>query len=93
MSKSLLLAVTASLLVTQPALADETLTMAQAVSFSLAHNPNFRAAGRAVEAAASREVQAAAWPNPNLSLMVDQVPFKNPGGGNYIQFTDRNTWL
>lgn len=84
MSKSVLFAVAASLLVVQAALADETLTMAQAVSLSLANNPSFRAARRTVEAAASREIQAAAWPNPNVSLMVDQVPFKNPGGGNYM---------
>lgn len=55
-----------------------------AVSMAIAHNPEIRAADRALDAARARLTQAEAWPNPNLTVMADQIPLTNPVGGNYM---------
>jgi cobalt-zinc-cadmium efflux system outer membrane protein len=67
-----------------PAWAIPPLTLAEAIDRAVAHNPRLKAVERAIEAARAREVEAAAGPNPNVSLVVDQVPFNNPIAGNFL---------
>lgn len=67
-----------------PAIAQGAIAMPEAVRLALSQNPEIKAAERQIEAARAREVQAATLPNPNLSLMVDQVPVTNPAAGNYM---------
>lgn len=64
--------------------AEEALPLPAAIARGLAAHPRLRAARRQVEAARAREVQAAAGPNPNLAVAIDQVPFANPAAGNYM---------
>lgn len=77
------LALTLSLLAS-PAMAQEPLTARKAVDLAIAENPRMRAAERQIEAARARETQAAALPNPNLSLQAEEVPVSNPGGGTFL---------
>ncbi|MFN3429412.1 MAG: TolC family protein [Candidatus Sericytochromatia bacterium] len=67
-----------------PAWAQEALSLAEAVRRAEANHPAIRAAERAIDAARAREAQVVAPPNPNLSLVVDQVPIPDPVGGNYM---------
>lgn len=67
-----------------PVLAQEKISLSEAIAISLSNHPQLMAAVSRVEAAKGREVQAAALPNPNLSLMIDQVPFNAPGNGNFM---------
>jgi cobalt-zinc-cadmium efflux system outer membrane protein len=60
------------------------LDQAGAVARALAQHPQVRAAQARVEAARARQIQAAALPNPNLLMAVDQVPLANPGAGNFM---------
>ena len=71
-------------LVASPSMAQEPLTVRKAVDLALAENPRMRAAERQIEAARARETQAAALPNPNLSLQAEEVPISNPGGGTFL---------
>ena len=65
-------------------MAQEPLTARNAVELAIAENPRMRAAERQIEAARARETQAAALPNPNLSLQAEEVPVSNPGGGTFL---------
>lgn len=65
-------------------LAAAPLDQAGAVERALAQHPEVRAAEARVAAAKAREVQAAAAPNPNLLVAVDQVPFGAPTQGNFM---------
>jgi cobalt-zinc-cadmium efflux system outer membrane protein len=65
-------------------MAAESLTLREAVETALTVNPQLRAAERQIEAARARETQANALPNPNLTLIVDQVPVPDPIDGNYM---------
>lgn len=67
-----------------PGLAAESLTLDEAVETALRVNPQLKAADRQIEAARARETQASALPNPNLTLIVDQVPIPDPIDGNYM---------
>lgn len=67
-----------------PGLAAESLTLDEAVDTALRVNPQLKAADRQIEAARARETQASALPNPNLTLIVDQVPIPDPIDGNYM---------
>lgn len=67
-----------------PALGAEVLSLRGAVALGLEANPEVRVARYAVEAAQARETRAAAWPNPNVSLLIDQVPLGSPQNGNYM---------
>ncbi|MDB5100557.1 MAG: hypothetical protein JWM80_4978 [Cyanobacteria bacterium RYN_339] len=60
------------------------LDQAGAVGRALAHHPQLRAAEARVAAARARQVQAAAAPNPNFLLAVDQVPIADPREGNFM---------
>ncbi len=60
------------------------MSLPAAIAQGLATHPRLRAAQRLVEAGRAREVQAGAALNPNLSVSIDQVPFNNPGSGNYM---------
>lgn len=60
------------------------LTLAAAIATAAATNPQARAALASVQAARAREVQAGALPNPNMALIVDQVPLNSPGDGNFM---------
>lgn len=71
-------------LLASPAMAQESLTARKAVDLAIAENPRMRAAERQIEAARARETQAAALPNPNLSLQAEEVPVSNPGGGTFL---------
>ncbi|MNS04990.1 Cobalt-zinc-cadmium resistance protein CzcC precursor [compost metagenome] len=71
-------------LLASPAIAEAPLAMPEAVQLALHQNPEVRAAERQIEAARAREVQAATLPNPNLSLVIDQVPVMSPAAGNYM---------
>lgn len=67
-----------------PAAAADMLSLREAVASGLARNPEVQAARYAVEAARARETRASAWPNPNVSLLIDQVPLGSPANGNYM---------
>lgn len=82
--KRLLLAAALAATVAGPAWAQAELTLPDALARSVSENPAIRAAQARVEAARAREVQAGALPNPNLTATVDQVPFSQPGSGNYM---------
>jgi cobalt-zinc-cadmium efflux system outer membrane protein len=71
------------ILATPRAWAQSSLTLADAIAIALRTNPQLTAAERQVDAAKAREVQAAAWPNPNLSLNADEVPLPTPIQGIY----------
>lgn len=71
-------------LVASPSMAQEPLTARKAVDLAIAENPRMKAAERQIEAARARETQAAALPNPNLSLQAEEVPISNPGGGTFL---------
>jgi cobalt-zinc-cadmium efflux system outer membrane protein len=60
------------------------MTMQEAVELALRQNPEVRATEQQIEAARAREVQAATLPNPNLALVIDQVPVTSPAAGNYM---------
>jgi outer membrane protein TolC len=70
--------------VAMPAWAQEALSLGEAVKRAEADHPAIRSAERAIDAARARETQVVAPPNPNLSLVVDQVPIPDPVGGNYM---------
>lgn len=71
-------------LVAFPATAAQALTLREAVATGLERHPEVQAARYAVAAAQARETRAAAWPNPNVSLFIDQVPLGSPMNGNYL---------
>lgn len=64
--------------------AEAPLTLGVVVQRAIANNPDLRAAESEIDAARAREIQAAALPNPNLTLTVDQVPIPQPLEGNYM---------
>lgn len=55
-----------------------TLTLERSIHLALAHNPELRAAGSRVEAAAGRAYQAGRWPNPELELAAEDWPAGGP---------------
>lgn len=67
-----------------PASAQAAMSMQEAVDLALRQNPEVRASEQQIEAARAREVQAATLPNPNLALVIDQVPVTSPAAGNYM---------
>lgn len=67
-----------------PALPKEPLDQEGAVRLALSGHPALRAATHVIEGSRARGVQAGAWPNPNLTGLVDQVPLSNPVQGNYM---------
>lgn len=69
---------------TTPGMAQEPLSVRQAIDLAMAENPRVRAAERQLEAARARETQAAALPNPNLSLQAEEIPISNPGSGTFL---------
>ncbi|MBC7541512.1 MAG: TolC family protein [Candidatus Sericytochromatia bacterium] len=73
--------------------AEDRLSLTRAVSQALTGNPRLRAAEHQIAAAKAREIQAAAFPNPNLTLIVDQVPLPNPLNGNYMAGISQPLWL
>lgn len=83
-TKALLITFLVLSLVASPVRAQTSLPLRAAVERALTENPQIHAALQRIEAAKAREQQAAALPNPNLTLMVDQVPIGNPGNGNYM---------
>ena len=66
------------------AVAPEAVSLSEALAMVRASSPDIKAADAAVEAARARETQAAALPNPNVALIVDQVPVPSPMAGNYM---------
>lgn len=67
-----------------PRLPEQPLDQETAVRVALSGHPTLRAARHAVEASEARSVQAASWPNPNLTGLADQVPLGSPVQGNYM---------
>ncbi len=63
------------------AAAQEPLTLQDALARASAQNPELKAAESRIKAASARETQAAAWPNPNLTLGLDEAPFAAPLSG------------
>lgn len=56
------------------------LTLDEAVRLALANNPELRASGARVDAAAGRAYQARKWTNPELELSAEDWPVSNGGG-------------
>lgn len=71
-------------LMPMPAMAQEPLTLREAIGQAIAQNPEMKAAESRIRAASARETQASAWPNPNLMLSVDEAPFANPLKGSLM---------
>lgn len=64
-----------------PALAGTNhLTLEQAIGLALANNPELRASGARVEAAAGRADQAKQWTNPELELRAEEWPVSGGRG-------------
>ena len=57
----------------------EPLTLDRAVQVALADNPELRAAGGRLDAAAGRAAQAGLWSNPELSLRAEDWPTRDGG--------------
>jgi cobalt-zinc-cadmium efflux system outer membrane protein len=66
------------------ALAQAPLTLREAIEQAIAQNPELKAAESRVQATRARETQASAWPNPNLTLSVDEAPFADPLNGSLM---------
>jgi cobalt-zinc-cadmium efflux system outer membrane protein len=73
--------------------AQDRLSLGQAVTQALTQNPRLRAAEQQIMAAEARQLHAAAMPNPNLTLSVEQVPIPNPLAGNYMAGITQPLWL
>ena len=56
------------------------LTLHSAIQLALANNPELRASGACVEAAAGRAYQAKKWTNPELELSAEDWPVSNGRG-------------
>lgn len=56
------------------------LTLEEAIRVALESNPELRASGARVEAAAGRAYQAKKWTNPELELNAEDWPVSNGGG-------------
>lgn len=65
-------------------LAQAPLTLREAIEQAIAQNPELKAAESRVQATRARETQASAWPNPNLTLSVDEAPFADPLNGSLM---------
>lgn len=61
-------------ILTQPSL-----TLDDAVSSALAHNPGLQVVRKRIDAAAGRTVQARLWPNPELEVTAEDVPVESGG--------------
>jgi outer membrane protein, heavy metal efflux system len=57
-----------------------TLTLPEAIHLALANNPELRASGARVQAAAGRAYQAKQWSNPELELSAEDWPVGNGRG-------------
>ena len=64
--------------------AQDPLSLQGAISQAIAQNPELKAAESRIQAARARETQASAWPNPNLTLSVDEAPFASPLNGSLM---------
>ena len=62
------------------AVSTNALTLAEAVEVALANNPELRASGARVEAAAGRAYQAKQWSNPELELRAEDWPLSGGRG-------------
>lgn len=80
MVKRILLAVVLASALSPAAWAQVRVDLAEAVAEALRQNPEVAAAQHEIEAARAREVQAAAWPNPNVQLQAEEVPLTSAGG-------------
>jgi outer membrane protein, heavy metal efflux system len=60
--------------------ATNALTLDEAVRLALANNPELRASGARVDAAAGRAYQAKKWSNPELELMAEDWPVSSGRG-------------
>ncbi|HTL59327.1 MAG TPA: TolC family protein [Candidatus Limnocylindrales bacterium] len=65
---------------TSSGIATNTLSLEEAVRISLESNPELRASGARVEAAAGRAHQAGKWTNPELELKAEDWPVSNGHG-------------
>jgi cobalt-zinc-cadmium efflux system outer membrane protein len=59
---------------------EQTLTLEDALRLAKAHNPELRASGALVAAAAGRAYQARQWPNPDLEYRAEDWPVGNGRG-------------
>lgn len=66
------------------AMAQEALSLQDAIGKATAQNPELKAAESNIRAARARETQASAWPNPNLTLSLDEAPFASPLNGSLL---------
>lgn len=65
---------------TEDALPWASLSLDDAIQLALENNPEMRAAGGRVEAAAGRAVQARTWSNPELELVAEDWPLRGSRG-------------
>lgn len=84
MIKRILLTAILACALAPAAWAQDRVGLSEAVAEAVRQNPEVAAALREIDAAKAREVQAAAWPNPNVQLQAEEVPLTSAGGGVYM---------
>jgi len=63
-----------------PPLVSGAITLSQAITLVLAHNPNLAVYPYDLRAAEARQIQARKWPNPELSLEVEDIQLSGASG-------------